>query len=50
MTCPSRKNLMICKIVQNKKNKKEKNIKEKEITEEKHKERLKKLKDMGIIK
>ena len=50
MVCPSRKNLMICKIMQDKRSKKENKIKQKEITEEEHQKRLKILKDMGIIK
>ena len=49
MVCPSRKNLMICKIIQDKRTKKtEKKIEEK-ITEEEHQERIKKLKEMGIF-
>jgi len=51
MVCPKRKNKMICRIMQDKRNKKEENkIKQKEITEEEHQKRLKTLKDIGIIK
>ena len=50
MVCPSRKNLMICKIVQDKRTRKiKKKIKEKKITEKEHKNRLEKLKEMGIF-
>jgi len=48
MVCPSRKNLMICKIIKDKKTKK-KEVKPKEkIIEEEHQKRLKKLKEMGF--
>jgi hypothetical protein len=52
MVCPSRKNKMICKIVQNKKNKNEKQKeKDKEIiSEEEHQKRINKLKELGLIK
>ena len=49
MVCPSRKNLMICKIVQDKRIKKTEKKKENKITEEEHQERIKKLKEMGLL-
>jgi len=49
MTCPSRKNLMICKIIQDKRSKKEENKTKEKITEEEHQKRLKKLKELGLI-
>ena len=51
MVCPKRKNKMICRIMQDKRNKKEiGGVKEKKITEEEHQKRLQKLRDMGLIK
>jgi hypothetical protein len=52
MVCPSRKNLMVCRIVQDKRNKNEKQKeKDKEIiTEEEHQKRMNKLKELGLIK
>lgn len=51
MVCPSRRNKMICKIVQDKRTKKiENKTEEKIISEEEHQERLRKLKEMGVIK
>ena len=51
MVCPSRKNLMIKKIMHDKRARKTKNkMEEKEITEEEHQERLQKLKEIGLIK
>jgi hypothetical protein len=51
MACPSRKNLMVCRIIKDRKNKKT-DIKkiEEPISEEEHQQRLQKLKDIGLIK
>jgi DNA-binding Lrp family transcriptional regulator len=51
MVVPSRKNQMIKQLMRNKKHKIiSKKIKSKQITEEEHKERIRKLKEMGILK
>ena len=53
MVCPSRKNLMICKIIENKRKDKKQDASKKQeekITDEEHQKRLKMLKDIGILK
>ena len=50
MVCPKRKFLMVGRMIKDREKKKDEETDGDEITEEEHQERIKKLKEQGILK